>query len=67
MANEGAFKIIWKDSHREPQCAPNPAFPEGIDLDCSDGAAITCIASLPYPARRCGVCCRMQGLWHQYK
>ena len=45
----------WRDSGREPQCAPNPAYPLGIDIDASDGAPATCKASLPYPAPRCGL------------
>lgn len=47
------FKIVWIDRHREPQCPPNPLFPNGIDLDVSDGA-LACRAELPYPAKRCG-------------
>lgn len=49
------FKIEWIDSGREPQCAPNPKFSNGIDVDCSNFAAATCTASLPYPAKRCGL------------
>lgn len=49
------FKINWVDREREAECAPNPAFPNGIDLDCSKGQAATCAVSLPYPAKRCGV------------
>ena len=48
------FKIKWHDSGREPQCKPNPAFPEGVDLDCSHGQSPACKADLPYPAKRCG-------------
>lgn len=49
------MKITWHDSGREPQCASNPAYPDGIDLDGSHGAAASCTAALPYPARRCGL------------
>ena len=49
------MKVTWIDSHREPQCLPNLAHPLGIDLDCSEGAEASCKASLPYPARRCGL------------
>lgn len=52
---QGAFKIDWIDRHREPKCAPNPHFPDGIDADLSAGAEQTCTADLPYPAKRCGV------------
>ena len=48
------FKIEWLDAKREPQCEPNPAYPDGIDLDCSLGWPQTCTVALPYPARRCG-------------
>ncbi len=48
------FRVRWHDSGREPRCAPNPAYPNGVDMDCSEGAAATCTAALPYPARRCG-------------
>jgi hypothetical protein len=56
------FKISWIDHGREPQCAPNPAYPDGIDVvpDLPAGTP-TCKIVLPYPARRCGaymiVCC----------
>lgn len=45
----------WHDRNREPQCAPDPAFPNGMDVDMSDGAARTCSIELPYPAKRCGI------------
>jgi hypothetical protein len=48
------WHITWHDSGREPQCAPHPAYPEGIDVDTSGGAQRTCVTALPYPARRCG-------------
>ncbi len=48
------FDIEWFDRCREPQCAPDPAYPAGKDLDCSMGAP-SCVATLPYPAKRCGV------------
>jgi hypothetical protein len=47
-------EVRWLDAGREPQCAPNPAYPEGIDVDASFGAAPVCKIDLPYPARRCG-------------
>lgn len=48
------FDITWFDSGREPQCPPDPNYPEGKDFDVSDGAAQTCTVELPYPAQRCG-------------
>lgn len=49
------FKILWLDGGREPQCAPDPNYPNGIDLDCSANASLRCNVSLPYPAKRCGM------------
>lgn len=51
---EPQFHITWHDSGREPQCAPNPLYPDGMTVDISNGARITCVTPLPYPARRCG-------------
>lgn len=48
------MKVRWRDGKKQPRCAPNPAYPNGIDLDASDGAAKTCLVTLPYPARRIG-------------
>jgi hypothetical protein len=57
--------VEWIDSGREPKCAPNPRYPEGIDVDFSDRAEKTCKVELPYPAKRCGfyrVVCQACGL-----
>lgn len=48
------MKIDWIDSGREPQCEPNVAFPDGIELDLSLGKEQVCIVDLPYPAKRIG-------------
>jgi hypothetical protein len=48
------FEVRWRDAGREPQCPPNPAYPDGIDVDGSGGAAVTCTVVLPCPAKRCG-------------
>jgi DNA-directed RNA polymerase subunit RPC12/RpoP len=48
------MKIEWIDAGREPSCKPNPAYPDGIDIDLSRGASVRCQTALPYPARRCG-------------
>lgn len=48
------LEVKWIDRGVEPKCAPNPAYPEGIDIDASNGAQPTCSAALPYPAKRCG-------------
>jgi hypothetical protein len=47
-------RIRWHDSGREPQVAPNPSYPDGIDLDLTLGLRPCCKIALPYPARRCG-------------
>lgn len=47
-------RVHWHDSGKEPECAPNPEYPNGIDLDCAMGAERACTVRLPYPARRCG-------------
>lgn len=49
------FNIVWIDKEREPECAPNPAYPDGIHIDASEGALKTCTATVPYPADRCGI------------
>lgn len=48
------LKAEWVDHDRLPQCPPNPKFPNGIDVDTSDGAAKTCSIDLPYPTKGCG-------------
>ncbi len=47
-------EVKWMDGKRKPQCAPNPSYPNGIDLDTSGGADRTCTIDLPYPAKRIG-------------
>lgn len=49
------FKISWVDSGREPQCEPNPAYPNGKDIHAPADAEQTCMVKLPYPAKRCGL------------
>ena len=48
------FFIRWLDAGREPQSAPDPAYPVGIDLDVTNGRTPACTVILPYPAKRCG-------------
>lgn len=60
-----SHKVEWIDSGREPQGAPDPRFPDGMEVDISGGAARACTVSLPYPARRCGmyaIACSVCGL-----
>jgi hypothetical protein len=57
------FDITWHDSGREPQCPPDPAYPQGIDINAAAGEPC-CKVRLPYPAKRCGfyaVRCRWCG------
>lgn len=49
------FKVEWIDRGREPQCPSDAAYPNGKDLRLEDNATRHCVASLPYPAKRCGV------------
>jgi hypothetical protein len=41
------LKVDFLDSGRGPRCAPNPAFPDGVDLDTSDGRLPACWVKLP--------------------
>lgn len=50
--------VRWIDRGREPQCAPNSAYPNGKPLRLTDTAkakAQHCRVDLQYPAKRCGV------------
>jgi hypothetical protein len=48
------LKAKWIDSGREPKCAPDPAFPDGKDVDASNGERLTCSIDLQHPTPRCG-------------
>ena len=48
------LKVEWIDRGREPQCPPNPDYPDGIDLDATWAGQKSCFTKLPYPAKRCG-------------
>lgn len=47
--------ITWLDREREPQVAPNPAFPHGIDIPPAWPERPFCVVQLPYPAKRVGL------------
>jgi len=50
--------VEWIDKGREPQCAPNPNYPNGKPLRLTDivkAKVDHCKVDLPYPAKRCGV------------
>lgn len=49
------FEIVWDDRGHPPKVAPNPAFPDGVEVDASDGARLTCVAQLPYPTGKVNV------------
>jgi hypothetical protein len=56
MSDANHFTVEWIDHGREPKCAANPAFPNGIDLnETTDETEISCRVELPYPAKRCGM------------
>lgn len=48
------MKVKWVDGKREPQCASNPAYPDGVDVDATTLGQDGCVTALPYPAKRCG-------------
>jgi hypothetical protein len=66
MADNKHFKVEWFDLQREPQCPPDPAYPDGVDLDVVQERVVpSCLITLPYPAKRCGqylLECRLCGL-----
>jgi hypothetical protein len=49
-----AMRVTWLDERRKAQHPPNPAYPNGIDVDCAGGAEMSCTKRLPYPAKGCG-------------
>jgi hypothetical protein len=54
MATQGNMTVEWFDSGREPRVAPNPNYPDGIDIVATTGDVPTCYTKLPYPAKRIG-------------
>jgi hypothetical protein len=49
-----AKRIEWIDRGLEPTQPANPAYPNGITVDVSNGARAACLVTLPYPAKRIG-------------
>jgi hypothetical protein len=49
------IQIEFLSRHRQAQNAPNPKYPNGVDVDLAKGARRACLAELPYPAQCCGV------------
>jgi hypothetical protein len=54
MNNADQFSVFWQDFEREPQCPPDPNYPNGVDLKFPARHTLTCTVTLPYPAKRCG-------------
>jgi hypothetical protein len=48
------MKVTFMDAGREAKNPPDPAYPDGMDVDISKGASKACLVQLPYPAPRCG-------------
>lgn len=46
--------VSWHSRNRAPQCAPDPAYPFGKDVDMA-GKAPACEVRLPVPAECCGI------------
>lgn len=49
------LSVTFISHHRKAQVAPNPKYPDGIDVDLTKGAKVACLANLPYPAECCGI------------
>lgn len=65
MSHVSLLRAVWIDGGREPRNPPNPAYPDGIDVDLSNGATRACSVQLRHPAPRCGtylVVCRACGV-----
>lgn len=59
------FDVVWIDGGRSPTQSPDPAYPNGIDLDMSRGRSNYCELALAYPTPRCGqyiIQCRKCGI-----
>jgi hypothetical protein len=57
IGKKGQWQIDWIDHGKEPQCQPDPRYPNGIDIRLTaeaDAAGPTCTGALPYPAKRVG-------------
>jgi len=55
MKRKGGHVVEFHASGRgKAQCPPNPAYPEGMDVDASIAGRESCRVDLPYPAPECG-------------
>lgn len=48
------LRVEWLTKGRKAQCPPNPDFPNGKDIDITEGQ-LGCSVALPYPAECCGM------------
>lgn len=49
------FDISFRPNGRgKAQCAPNPNYPDGKNMDITKGE-LGCLIELPYPAPECGI------------
>jgi hypothetical protein len=46
--------VTWSGGGDEPRVPPNPAFPNGRDVDFTGTDGGGCLVQLPYPAKGCG-------------
>jgi hypothetical protein len=61
---QDAITVKWIDSGLEPQCRPDPRYPDGMDVDATVPGERACRVALPYPAKRIGyhlVACKACG------
>lgn len=49
------FDVNFIESGSEPQCSPDPRFPNGKRISLATEFEKSCTRNLPYPAPRCGV------------
>lgn len=48
------LNVTWIDRGLEPQCEPDPEYPNGKNLVMAMPGDRCCTAALPYPAKRIG-------------
>jgi hypothetical protein len=48
------LKATWIDGQREPQSAPDPRYPNGVEINAAKPDEKSCFTQLSYPAKRRG-------------
>ena len=48
------IKVSWVSANRKARIPPDPRYPNGIDIDISEGKRPACFTEIPYPAPECG-------------